>query len=104
MKARTSWTTLLAAVILCGTSLATTGTKAENYYGPAHNGSQCFASSPGWGRDGFGYWGSCPASSSAAAPAATIRRTNTARAQVRRSGAVQASSNSKVPGAQHTRN
>jgi hypothetical protein len=38
--------------------------QADLMWGPVKNGNQCFQSSPGWNRDGFGAWSSCPAPAS----------------------------------------
>lgn len=60
---------LIAAALACGAAVVTTSAMAEYYLGPERNGDKCYTKSFGYGRDGFGYWGTCPGLASAPAQA-----------------------------------
>jgi len=37
---------------------------ADMHPGPTRDGNKCFNATPGWGKDGIGYWGACPQAAS----------------------------------------
>jgi hypothetical protein len=64
--------TALAAAITLAATLSSVTAKAEYYFGPLQNGSQCWnkLTTSGFTNAGWGYWGACPqAASTTAAPA-----------------------------------
>lgn len=68
---------MLSAVAMTAFATMLVPAQAELMWGPTKNGSQCWQSSAGWSKDGFGYWGACPATAStpvAAKPAARAKR------------------------------
>ena len=99
----TATTAMLFGAMLLAAGLVSSVARAEQHYGPTHNGSRCFTASPGFKNDGFGYWGSCPSTATQEVPAqvpngaasqpASARGGNAASAQA----ASQAATTARIP-------
>ena len=70
---------VLSAVAITAFAALSAPALAEISWGPTKNGAQCFTPSPGWSKDGFGYWGACPQPAAAPVAAKPRARRNAAR-------------------------